>query len=159
MRKISLSNGQYALVDDEDYEKLSQYKWHVNKNGYIQRSIYLGGGRKNKKYKGEKLHHLILIPKHDEGLYIDHINRNKLDNRKENLRYCTHAENCRNRQVRADNKTGVKGVNKMHNCNRWRVRIQVNGKRKHIGLFEKLEDAMEAYKNASMKYHQEYGQV
>jgi len=75
---------------------------------------------------------------------IDHINRNKLDNRWCNLRKCSSWGNSLNRPVRADNISGIPGVSKHKASEKWQVRISVNRKNKHIGLFEKFSDAVKA---------------
>jgi hypothetical protein len=132
----------YALVDDEDYNKLSKYKWHYER-GYARRSQYIGGGRKNTKIKHIRMHQDIL----GKAEHIDHINHNGLDNRKENLRKCTRSQNFANRKKYANNKSGYKGVSK--HGDKWQADIQINGKGKYLGIFKTKEEAAIAYNTAA----------
>ena len=86
MKEIPLTRGKFALVDDEDYEWLSQWKWYCSTTGYAVRGC-----------KNRILYMHREIAKTKPGMLTDHINRNKLDNRKENLRFCSHRENMKNR--------------------------------------------------------------
>lgn len=96
---IWLSQGKYAIVDNEDYEHFSQWKWHKTGKGYAARAV-----KKRRIY----MHKIIVpIPK---GMVIDHINRNGFDNRRLNLRFVTCAENNINRSLFRNNKSGFKGV-------------------------------------------------
>lgn len=90
---------------------------------------------------------------------IDHINGNPSDNRIGNLRLASNAENCRNRGVRSDNKAGFKGVHFRPEINRWRAEITVSGKKKRLGHFKSAQEAHRAYRDASAKYHSEFGRV
>ena len=109
MKEIQLTQGKVALVDDEDYEYLNQWKWYANewKGGklYAVRNV-----RKNKQYIGYESMHRLLSSNKDKKLVTDHINGNTLDNRKSNLRICTISENTKNRQIQKNNKSGFKGV-------------------------------------------------
>jgi hypothetical protein len=93
MKEIKLTKGKTAIVDDEDFDRLSQYKWQFAVIGYARRTVYVKGK------KGRQtlyMHRDILATPSD--MFTDHINGNRLDNRKENLRVCTQAENNRNRR-------------------------------------------------------------
>jgi len=83
--------------------------------------------------------------------YLDHINGNYLDNRIENLREATHAENMRNRKTPSHNKSGVKGV--YMTKGKWRSQVTINGKVKHLGSFDDLQEAAAAVETARTKYH------
>lgn len=113
MKEIKLNQNKIAVVDDEDFEKLSQYNWFSNKGWstfYAIRNICF----KDKKTRIRMHREILNAPKH---LHIDHINGNGLDNRKENLRLCTNRENSQNKHFPAKhNKFKVKGVhwNKSH---------------------------------------------
>lgn len=84
------------------------------------------------------------------GSKYDHVNKNKLDNRKSNLRVATHQENCRNRPKQTNNTSGVTGVGLT--AGKWYARIWIDGKLKHLGLFENKEDAIKARLNAEATY-------
>jgi hypothetical protein len=150
MKKIPLSQGKFAIVDDEDYKELNKYKWWVNKNNnvwYAKRTTW--NGRRN----------LILMHRYilgvSKNLFCDHINGNGLDNRKENLRVCTMGENFKNTKKRANCKNVYKGVYKQKS-GKWRVTLFVNGKSKHIGQFIDIKNAAQAYNDAAKKYYGEF---
>jgi hypothetical protein len=101
MKKIQLTKNKYALVDDEDYEELNKYNWYYSYQGYAVRTNH----RLNKCIY---MHRIIMNPL--DYKQVDHINHNKLDNRKENLRICDRFQNLQNSKIRLDNKSGIKGV-------------------------------------------------
>lgn len=154
MKKIPLSQGKYALVDDADYELVSQYKWYYA-NGYAQRSEYMGGGRKNHKVKVQQMHRLILQDQNPE--MIDHKNRDALDNRRSNLRVCCRTQNRRNAGPHRNSKTGVKGV--IIEGSKYTATIYLNGKNKRLGSYETLEQATEVYNNAARRYFGEFAYI
>ncbi len=141
MKTIKLTQCKVALVDDEDYERLSVYKWHYN-SGYV------------KNVKKGFLHSLLLVA--PRGLYIDHINGNPLDNRKCNLRVVTHAQNMYNKGVYKNSKSGTKGVSWSKDHNKWVAKIEINKKSKFLGYFSDLHVAKEAYQRASIDNWGEY---
>ena len=124
MKKISLGGKRYIIVDDSDYKKLSKFDWWFD-GRYACREI------KNKKVY---LHRIILNYPSDE---VDHINRNKLDNRKENLRSVTRSVNCLNKNA--------KGVSWHKPYKKWRARICVIGKEKFLGYFKTYNEARTVY--------------
>jgi hypothetical protein len=140
MKEIPLTRGKVALVDDEDFDYLNQWKWHCTAFGYAARFDY-SLGRK----------HPILILMHrlinrtPAKMATDHINQNKLDNRRANLRICTDAENHRNSGMRKDNKSGYKGVYRARGWKKWQAYITLNKHRLHLGYFINVEDAARAY--------------
>lgn len=87
---------------------------------------------------------------------VDHINRNKGDNRWINLRLVTRNQNLANANIRFDNTSGIKGVNRYLKDNRWQARIGVNGKRIHLGYFDNKEEAAAAYQQAAIRYYGKY---
>lgn len=142
MKYIKLTKGKRAIVDDEDFEKVNQFKWQtkIHKDtSYASRCDYGGGA-----YKVEiKMHRFIINAPKEK--FVDHINGNGLDNRKENLRLCTHAENQRNAKIRSDNKSGYKGVGWNKQKNKWETRVRLNGRPKIVGFFSDPVDAAKAY--------------
>ena len=145
MKKIKLTQNKYAIVDD-DYEWLNQFKWHFSK-GYAARSV---GGRKNKKYVW--MHRLINNTPKD--LFTDHINRNKLDNRKCNLRSVNKSQNGLNREKPKNNTSGYKGVYWDSYTNKWRGELRIYGKRIRFGRFINIKDVVFARKQAEKKYYE-----
>ena len=141
--------GKFAIVDDDDFVYLSQWKWVCLDTGYPARNIY---APKNKT-RITPLHRVLIrdVPK---GLEVDHINRNKLDNRRENLRVVTRAVNMMNRNC-YDCLWPRRGVS-WHKGNKlWRVQISINGKNTHIGYFKNIKDAEDAFIKEFTKIHKQ----
>lgn len=138
MKQIPLTQGKFALVDDEDFDRLSQHKWRPNRQGYAITDVRRGVG-----WGTRSMHRIVLSP--PSGWDVDHINGDRLDNRKENLRACSRAENSRNSVKHRDNTSGYKGVSWHEQKGKWRARIRRNGKEKHLGLFETADAAARAY--------------
>lgn len=133
MRTIPLGD---ILVDDEDYERLSQYNWYLNESGYAVAKV---------DGKTERMHRLILGLEPFDGKAGDHVNRNRLDNRRSNLRVVTTTENNRNSSVRKDSKSGVRGVCWDVSRGKWKAHIGVGtNKLLNIGRYETKEEAVAA---------------
>ena len=151
MKKIKLhgrhGKGKFALVDKDDFESLNQWRWHLSTQGYVKRSKNLGNG----KWKWYFMHSCIL--KVPNGFENDHKNRNKLDNRKANLRICTKTQNIANRVARS--KSGYKGVKKCSK-NSWRAMIQRDNKMVYLGSYKSPEEAALAYDMAAATLHGEF---
>jgi len=158
MKEIQLTKGFVALVDDEDYETINKHHWYTSvrsRANYAKRDVYHGGRRLT-----EFMHRVIMdCP---EGMYIDHINHNGLDNRKENLRICTNQENCRNRIKHAPTTLGmIKGVSisKCIKSKPFRAHIKHNYKNIDIGFFANLDDAARAYDKKALELFGQYAQL
>lgn len=161
MKKIKLTQGKYALVDDEDFEYLNQWKWFFTKNpkdtqGYAVRSGYC---KKTKKRTRIAMHRIIVQAK--PGEICDHINGNGLDNTKSNLRVCTSFESSWNKKTFSTKKLkaikGVTIVKDKHGVpSYWIARITVNKTRIYLGTFKTKELAEQAYKEAAIKFHGEF---
>ena len=150
-KEITLSNGMCALVDDEDFEELSSFSWYMSSYGYAARRPL-----KNGKLQMIMMHRQILgLGKEDRQIFTDHVNGNRLDNRRSNLRTCTQAQNNRNRPRQVNNTTGYKGVSKA-SATTFRAQIKVNGKKIRIGTYKTAEEAYRAYCDAAKKYHGEF---
>lgn len=151
MKKIPLTKGYVAIVDDEDYNELSKHKWCADNssktNVYALRRV----GKKL-----SRMHNEIIGRK--DGLEIDHINGNGLDNRRANLRFCTRSQNRMNGRKNADNTSGYKGVTKSKKSpnNPWHAHIKFNGITKHLGNYKTKEDAARAYDAAAKELHGEF---
>lgn len=143
MKKIPISNSElFALVDDEDFPWLSEIQWHL-KEGYAAATIGIGAGRRCT----ARMHRAIMMPA--TGLTVDHINGDRLDNRKENLRSVTKADNNLNLGMRSDNTSGYKGVHYFKRHQRWTAAIRVRGRRYALGYFDTAEAASQAYEAAA----------
>lgn len=151
MKQIKLTQNRFALVDDSDFEWLNQFKWSVNSNKYVWRYT----GRINRKTKGITMHKLIM--KTPKGLQIDHINGDRFDNRRCNLRICTCSQNCMNRKATTKSTTGYRGVTRIPKYKAiWQARIEINGKKISLGFFDDPKQAALAYNHAALKYHGDF---
>ncbi len=138
MKTIPLTQGKVAIVDDEDYDYLMQWKWHYDR-GYARRKYRIDGN----KTKGIFLHRVI--NKTPKSLFTDHINGNKLDNRKENLRNCTNKQNQRNSRKQLNTSSKYKGVCFDRQTNLWKATIRTGKGNKHIGRYANALEAALAY--------------
>lgn len=152
MKKIPLYTGRftrvsaYALVDDEDYETLSAYKWRLDHYGYAANVRRINGKTKT------VFMHGYLLP-HPKGTEIDHINRNPCDNRKSNLRIATRSQNNMNSKRRVNNTSGIRGVSLHKQTGKWRAYISYNGKQINLGLFWNIKDAAQVRKQKATELY------
>ena len=144
MKYLKLNKNFIAKLDDDDFIKYAHLRWFISDQGYVKHSTYRDG-----KFSQVRLHRLILNAPKD--IFVDHINGDKLDNRKSNLRLCSNAENMRNRNAPVNNTSGYKGVSWMKTKMKWRARIKVFYKEIWLGLFNSKEDAAKAYNIAAQK--------
>lgn len=158
MKRIALSQGKFALVDDEDYQDLSQEKWYALRDSntfYAARGI-----RIDKKKSIEQMHRRILGLKRGDGKHTDHINGDGLDNRRNNLRIATNIQNGQNRTIRQSNNTsGFKGVCWYKKDKKWVAQIQINSQHKHLGYYKSKIDAATAYNRAAIKYFGKFAKL
>jgi len=149
MKQIPLTQGKVALVDDEDYECVSRFKWRARRDkktwyaetGPCDASIFM--------------HNFILD--NAPGMEGDHKNGNGLDNRRQNIRPATRSQNCMNRK--GWSKHGYKGVYKVSTNNRYGARIQVDGRMLALGCYDSAEGAALAYDKAAAAYHRDFAQL
>lgn len=141
MKKIYLNRDKraYTLVDNENYDWLNQWTWMLNSTGYAYRQEYVGKG----KYQTIFLHReLVMAPR---PIQVDHINRQKLDNRMSNLRPVTSRENILNRSLQKNNSSGYPGVKRQNSkTNPWRVIAKKYGKEYFVGVFKTKEEGWKA---------------
>lgn len=166
MKNIALSRGYVAIIDDEDFEKVSQYKWHASqheKKIYAKRkrwipdeSITTKQGKYVKKgyYKTIALHRVILDAPDD--MEVDHINGNPLDCRKINLRVCSHEQNMWNLKGRSDSKSGYRGITWDKQTQKWRATLTYKKQFINIGRFDNLDDAIKAHQEKAKELFGEF---
>lgn len=141
--------GKFALVDDDDYEWLSRYAWHSDIKGYATHSYKYGDSTRT-----IKMHRLILdLP---GVLMVDHINRNKLDNQRANLRPANNQQNQGNTGPRKNKKGKYKGVSWSPSMQMWQAKIRVNGKDKFLGTFLTQKEAATIYNEEAKLVSGEY---
>jgi hypothetical protein len=141
MRYIKLKDNYFVMVDDEDYERISQIKWSLHDKTNKSLMIY---ARSTKKYGSIYMHRFIMNANKDQK--IDHINGNGLDNRKENLRFATHQENNFNKKPYENNQCGYKGVRQVNNRSKpYIATITYNALARYIGSYYTVEEAAKAY--------------
>lgn len=149
MRILELSRGKNTLIDDEDYDYLNKWKWCCHSSGYAIRTQYLSG----KKHKTIWMHRILMNT--SIGMHTDHINGNKLDNRRCNLRICTPSQNGANRKIQKASSV-FKGVSWNKKIRLWKAAIKVSGKQYYLGWFKNEKEAALAYNNAARKFFGEF---
>lgn len=155
MKEIPLTQGKVAIVDDEDYEALTKWKWCYHKNPRNNSGYAVGNSRnQDGKRITIRMHRVILDT--PPGYETDHVNGNGLDNRKDNLRVATHSQNKWNTDKPADNTSGYKGVSWDKRKEKWQAQVRFNNKYIHLGRFKKKLEAAIAYNKAAIKYHGEF---
>ena len=150
-KRIPLTRGQFAIVDDDDFELLSRNKWCctlIHKNLYVMR---------REMGKIIYMHRVIMNPL--PGMVVDHIDGNSLNNTRSNLRICLQRDNAKNVSTQSNNTSGYKGVHWRRDRKTWKVEICANGKRVYIGSFHDLQSAVLAYNDAALKYHGEFARL
>jgi len=145
MKKIPLTQGKIALVDDEDFDWLNKFKWHVTKGKgtfYAQTTLTKDFGS-YKKGKNLKMHRAIMNLNFGDKVQVDHIDHNGWNNQKENLRVVTNRQNSQNRKGNFASK--YPGVT--FESGKWNARIRINNIKTYLGRFNKEEDAAQAYQD------------
>ena len=153
-REIPLTQGKVAIVDDKDYDLVKDYKWRLHTGGYARTTVY---GEEGVERKDIYMHRLVLSAKN--GTLVDHVNGDKLDNRRENLRAATTSQNSANSPRKRCNTSGYKGVTFHAHTGKWRAQIMHNRKYLHIGLYKTREDAAHAYDKKARELYGEFAQV
>jgi hypothetical protein len=146
VKKIELTQGKYALVDDEDFEYLNQWKWHYHSSGYARRTDYP---------IGNTIFMHRVVNKTADGYETDHKDGNRLNNQKANLRSCNSSQNKMNRRNNKESTSRFKGVFWNSQKGKWASTIN-NPNQKHVGYFNDEEDAARAYDKAAVEYFGEF---
>lgn len=141
MKLIALPHGIFAKVDDSDFEHLSTFTWHKTVSGYPCRNT------SRKSLEGSRAVYMHKQVMGFPDCEVDHIDGDKLNCQRSNLRPCTRNQNCRNQSLSRANTSGYKGVIKANH--KWRARVKINGKHKHMGYWDTPEEAAAAYNSGA----------
>lgn len=159
MKEIKLSGkhglGKVALVDDEDYNFINQFKWYVTKRKYTHYAM--NDRMKNGKRNVMIMHRIIM--KTPAGLITDHRDQNGLNNQKSNLRICTKAENAWNRKPHPNSSSKYLGVSFSSRYKKWVAEININYTHIYLGRYKDEIQAAQAYNEAALKYHGEFARI
>lgn len=153
MKRIELTQGHVAVVDAEDFEELNKYNWQARVQTYT--GLFRAKRSENKK-EIDMAREIMNCP---PGLEVDHINGDLLDNRRCNLRICTHGENMRNRRLQRNNTSGYRGVHYFKRDGRYVAYIYLNGQKIHIGSYKTGIDAAMAYNAHARDLHGEFARL
>jgi hypothetical protein len=154
MKSIPLTRGFVTVVDDQNYEWLSQWSWCASSNRgqpYAIRGVNLGNG----KHEGIKMHRVIINA--PDGMEVDHISGDRLDNQRSNLRLCTVKQNRINRRRNNRGTSRYKGVTRVGKW--WLAQIQHDYVKHHLGKYSSEQDAALAYNEAAKRLHGEFARL
>ena len=153
MKEIPLTRGYVALVDDEDYERVSAHKWHVNIRRRADGSQYVRAQRHICRADGvntlQYMHRFVLEA--SAGIEVDHIDGDSMNNCRNNLRPCSKAQNMCNQRPQGCGTSRLKGVYWHKRAGKWLAQIVCNNKNEYLGLFTSEEEAGAAYNNAAVR--------
>ena len=158
MKKIPLSKGKFALVDDKDYPEMSKYKWYAWFNGrywYARRYCKV----KNKTGVKVFMHRQILGLELGDKRIGDHKDHCTLDNRRKNLRICTRQQNAMNIKSNKYGTSKYKGVCWDKRYSKWKSEIMIDGKHIFLGYFKSEIESAQAYNKAAKKYFREFASL
>lgn len=151
MKRLALTKGKETLIDDADFTIQNRWKWSLSAYGFAARNQRIGG-----KTSSRYLHRDLLGAK--TGQFVGHINGDRLDNRRKNLRFCTKSQNLMNRGKTCRNKIGFKGLDKTQD-GFFKVRITANRKSFYLGYFRDGIAAAKAYDRAARKLHGKFAKT
>ena len=156
-KQIPLTQGRVAIVDDEDFDWLTQHKWYAHK---VQGAYYAGRTVKGgpKQYVLH-IHRAIMGLRPGDKRDVDHVNHNGLDNRKVNLRVCAHYQNLYNQGRRVGAKSQYKGVTWNHQKKKWVAQITIGPRNINLGGYDSETDAAFAYNNAALKLRGSFAHI
>lgn len=159
MRKIPLGHNEFALIDDEDFDFINQWKWCLFKTKrtttkYAKRGVYVSKGKSKTIFM-----HRILLGLNDPNILCDHKDHNGLNNQRNNLRPATKSQNCANKKPPKNTTSNYLGVSWHKLSKRWIVHIRSKGVHKHVGLFKNEKDAAIAYNVAAINAHGDFANL
>lgn len=155
--KIPLTKNYYLIIDEKDFNLVSKHKWraddrHKKCTVYAITDLHI-----NKKRTTISVHRLIMKPLKTKQ--VDHVNGNGLDNRRCNLRVCTHSQNQMNKRPKLNSEHKFKGIFWIQKISKWKSSIYVNGKGLHLGLFSSEIKAAKAYDKSAKKHFKEFAKL
>lgn len=159
-KEIELTKGYVAIVDDDDYDRLSKYKWSALENNKTVYAVHRFKNELSGKYKMVGMHRFIIGI--SENYRIDHIDRNGLNNCKNNLRKCSDADNQHNKTIYKNNTTGYRGISFFPKANKnkpFTAHICLNRKLVHIGYFKTDIEAAKAYDKKAIELFGEFASL
>jgi hypothetical protein len=153
VKEIALSDGSVALVDDVDFDRVSQHTWRPDDQGYAVCDIKIDGIRTT-----AKMHRIVMNA--GKGVEIDHENTNRLDNQRHNLRLATRSQNMANSFGHPScRRSSFKGVGWFARISKWTAQITVRGKKVHLGYFTDEREAAAVYNTAAKKYFGQFARL
>ena len=156
MKLVPLTKGHSAMVDDDDYERVSKFKWHVSREiaGWPKYAKVSRGRVIGDTTKVLYLHRFILEA--PDNMQVDHIDGDGLNCQRSNLRLATNSQNCCNRRLPSNNTTGHKGVTKRKRDGIYEAYIKTGGQLIYLGSFKDFSKAVEVRQAAEKQYHGEF---
>ena len=151
MKKIPITQDKFALVDDEDYERLCKRKWSVQKDHNTYYAV--GYVKVDGKYSRISMHREILGLTSGDGKLVDHKDRNGLNCQRYNMRIATKSLNCYNCKENKNNKSGYRGVCWYKETEKWKAYLKVKRINIHLGYYINIKNAAESYDKAAIKYY------
>ena len=157
MKEIKLTKNKVALVDDQDFDFLNQWKWyaHESKGEFYARREKVKNGKRTVIY----MHRFLMRLKDKDCKKVDHKNHNTLDNQKHNLRFSSHAQNMRNRRSAKNTSSKYLGVSWCNTYKKWKAAITHNYKLFKLGSFDSELDAAIAYNKKAIALHGEFANL
>lgn len=152
LRNMYFEESARAIISIDKINKIKGHSWHLRKgDGYVECRI---------NNKSVLLHRYLMgVVDKERDIMVDHINRNKLDNRNENLRIVTNSQNQTNKKIMNNNTSGTTGVTWDKARGKWKVSLNINKKCYNLGRFDTLEEAIDVRLKAEKLYHKEYAPI
>jgi hypothetical protein len=152
--RIFFYDGSFFVIDSSDFSAVSAHTWWKGKRGY---PVMKTSRKSPDGHKTIALHRFLLNP--PTGFDVDHISNDKLDNRRCNLRVCTHQQNMFNQKKRCTNTSGYYGVSLLKSCGRYEAYINISGKKKYLGLYKTAEEAAEVRDREARRLYGKYAKL